>query len=121
MNTTQFKIVRAYNTIQKIADGKLPLPVSYKLFRLKKSMLPYFEFQLEEEKKALDECAAIADINNNWTFSTDEDKMAFIQRLNEIGSMEVDAEIETQTIPLSADLELSIADMEALEDFITFE
>lgn len=119
--TTQSKAVVAYKTINKISGGNLPLPVAFALFKMKKKLAAQFEFQIEQEQKIIEECKASVDAEGNWTFESEEDKKAFVERLTEVSNMPVEIDIDPQTIPLNANIELSVEDMEALENFIEFE
>lgn len=120
IKTTQKSAVRAYHTIVKLSNEPLPLPVSYKLFKLKKKLSPHFEFQSEQEVALIEQLHAKYD-DGGWVFETDEDRDTFIAKIKEINEMDIEVDIDPEKLPLGENLMLSISDMEALADFIEFE
>lgn len=120
IKTIQGKAIQAYKVIEKLSGGNMPLPVAYKFFKMRKALMPQYEFQIEEERKLLEKCGAIHQ-DGSWMFESEQGKNEFIELLDKIGKIEVDVDMEKQSISLDTNIELSIEDMEALDGFVNFE
>ena len=51
---TQLQIVKAIKTLDKIKGQALPLPLSYKLYKLRQSIQPHWDWQAEQERALMD-------------------------------------------------------------------
>lgn len=119
----QSKIIIAYNTIEQIKKREMVYPstVSYALFKTKKALQDQYDFQSEEETKLLKEFNPEQGENGNLKFKSNDEASQFLTKLDELGNLEVKLEYEKQKIKLTDDLKFSVAEIEALDDFIVFE
>lgn len=120
IQTTQRKAIQAYKVIEKISNGSLPLPVSYRLFKLKKILGTQYEFQITKENELFDTYQPEPQ-GSSWVFKSEEDKNAFVKKMKEINDLEIELDCDVLSIPLDTNLSLSIEDMEALDEYVTFE
>lgn len=122
----QSKIIKAYKVLNKLYEENLPLPVSYKLFKLRSQLAPQWDFQSDKERDVFSRYPVHVNENGTLVFENEEDRSAFMEELGTLcGEMaELDAdigEITKLTLSLSSGLNLSMEDIEALQDFVDFE
>lgn len=115
----QSNIVGAYKVLTKLSQQDLPIRLAFDLFKIKQQLQPQWDFQIEEETKA--SAAAKQLPGGRLEFQTTEEADAFRKRLAEIGEIDVEMEIKKPSIPLTAEIRLSVEDVEALKDFVEFE
>lgn len=118
--TKQGSIIKAYQALERMSTGVLPLHIAYKLFKIKQALRPHFEFQQEQEMALIDQYNP--DIQDGvWVFNNESDKNEFVEKLEEISKMHVDVDIMPESIPLDSALEGTVEDMESLCGFVLFE
>ena len=118
----QNKIVEAYKIIKNMNGEKFPLPIAYKLYKLRKELEPQVDFQYEQEKNLVDEFGGVVQENGSINFGNPENARKFVEKYNELGEMETDIEIEPVVINMrDVNIELSPNDIEKLDGFIAFE
>lgn len=118
--TKQGYIIKAYQALERMSTGVLPLHTAYKLFKIKQALRPHFEFQQEQEMALIEEYKP--DIQDGvWTFNSESDKNEFVEKLEEISKMPIEVDIVPERIPLASALEGTIEDMEYLCDFVLFD
>ena len=116
----QSAIIKAYKSICKLSQLDLPIRLAFDLFKVKMVLQPQWDFQIEEETKAASTAKPLE--NGQYEFPTTEGANAFREKMQEIGQIEVDMKFPKVRIPLSIPgLKLSVEDIEALKDFVTFE
>ena len=115
----QSKIVSAYKALTKLSQQDLPIRLAFDLFKIKQQLQPQWDFQIEEETKAAATAKQLP--GGRLEFPSPEEVEAFRKRIAEIGDMDVDLEIKKASIPLTAEIRLSVEDIEALKDFVEFE
>lgn len=120
IKTHQNKVIGAYKITEKLSGEVLPLPMAYKFFKLKKALRSQYDFQVEQENLLVEQ-HGVEYKDGFLTFRSEEDQQSFFSRLHEIGSMEVEIDIDLEHVAISDDIRFSIEDMEMLEDFIVFE
>lgn len=113
----QSKIINAYKIIDKISDNKLNLHTSYQIYKIKNSLKDIYQFQLQEEKKLIEEYNVVID-DGKLKFNTPEIASEFLDKLNEIGDNECDIDIVPVEIDSNENILLSIREIEQLEGFI---
>ena len=118
--TKQKYIIKAYKSILKIASGELPLSVAYSFFKLKQALTPQWEFQIEQERM-LFEKYELRQLDGEFTFNSEEDRNEFMQKIEDIGMLHVDIEVDPVHVRLDSDLKMSMEDVENLEGFVVFE
>ena len=116
----QQQIVNAYKVIKKYENEKLPLDISYGLFKLKKLLQPQWDFEVDQEKIIFEKYNPTYDKSGNMTFSSEEDEEKFVKDLAELLDMEVDWDEKKIHIDFKDRMELPIVDIEVLDDFVTF-
>lgn len=114
----QQQIVDAYKTILKFEEKELPLKTSYQLFKLKKKLTTQWEFELDKEKEIMEKYHPTYN-ENRLVFKSAEDQNGYANDMIELLSMEVD-DIEKTDIEFGEEFGISIADIEALDEFVNF-
>lgn len=115
----QLKIIEAYKAIQKMMDEPLTIGSSYKIFKLKKKLQDQWDFQYDEEQKLLSELQP--DMNSDgMKFASTEDADKYRALIKELSNIDVDIEGLPIQIPLTENITLSPANIEALDGFIEF-
>ena len=118
----QNKIVDAYKTIKNMNGEKFHLPVAYKLYKLRKELEPHFDFKTEQEKAAIAEFEGKVNDNGSVSFKSPEIAQQFVDKLKELGDMEIETEIEPVVIRMEdVHVELTPNEIEKLDGFIDFE
>lgn len=120
VKTNQGSVIKAYKAIEALSNQPLPLPVSYKLFKLKKKLAPHFEFQETQELSLFDQYRPTFE-NGELIFASNEDRDQFIEKMKEVGSLEVEVDMEPEQMQMDENMKISISTIEALAEFITFE
>ena len=90
----QEKINRAYESLMKLNNFKLPVKKAYAVYKLVQAADSAYQFALSEERKYLDEFHGTLKEDGNITFLTPSDCTAFKTKLDELCNMEVDIAIE---------------------------
>lgn len=129
----QSKIINAYKVLQQISAQPLPLPAAYKLHKLKTALQPQWDFQVNEEQKAISENGGTinpfgllqfaddppAGVEADETNDYGKGREKFEAKLTELADLEV--EVEYKPVKLDGkgnSLKLSINDLSALEGFV---
>ena len=120
MKSTHGKALKAYLTLQAMGSKQIPSSTAYKLFKLKKALLDVVEFQTEEEKKLVDECGGTITENGTIIIEDAEKRKEYAAKYKELEQMECDVEYNQIKLSSAEIKEMSINEMEALEDFVNF-
>jgi hypothetical protein len=118
MNTTQGKVVIAYTALANMSRKQLNSFTAYKLFRLKKKLASIVEFQREQEIKIVEEVGGSLSETGEVQFKDKEARAKFVEKQRELGELECEVEGEKISMMPKELPEVSLADMEALEEFI---
>ena len=118
MKTTQAQAITAFVTIRKMERQPINTFTAYKLFKLKKALADIVDFQSEQEIKLIEELGG--KVSPDGAIDLPEDKKAeYIERHKELEEMECEIDREGKIELYMKELkEISISDMEALDDFI---
>lgn len=118
----QEKINRAYESLMKLNNFKLPVKKAYAVYKLVQAVDSAYQFALSEERKYLDEFHGTLKEDGNITFLTPSDCTAFKTKLDELCNMEVDIAIEVVKLDEKdlGEQTLSPADIFNLEGFVDF-
>ena len=116
----QQQIVNAYKVIKKYENETLPLDVSYGLFKLKKLLQPQWDFEVEREEAIFKKYNPQNDEMGNIIFNNHEDQVHFEESIRELLNMDVEWNNEKVSIPFNHSFNVSMSDIEALDDFVTF-
>lgn len=116
----QEKYISAYKVIQKYENEKLPLDISYGLFKVKKILQDQWDFEVTKEQEIFDRYKPSVNDDGSFSFETTEDQIGFAKELSDLLSMKVDQDFDKVKIDFGDRVELSLTDIEALDDFIEF-
>lgn len=117
-------ISAAYKSLMKLKDSNFNVKTSYEIYKAIKLLQPQVDFETESVKKLLDKHNIQLDDEGKFKFDDEKKAKKFIEEYNakmeELMNMEIDLTYEKFSIPLTEDIKLSPADIEALEPFIDF-
>ena len=116
----QQEYISAYKVIQKYENEKLPLDIAYGLFKVKKILQDQWDFEVARELEIFDLYNPEASEENTFTFKSVEDQKNFTKDFSELLNMEVDKAFEKVKIDFGTRIEMSVADIEVLSNFIEF-
>lgn len=120
---TQFKINKAYSTLVRLAELKLPLKKAYELYKMTKSMEQSYQFAISEEQKYINEFNGTINPDGTVSFEDAIKFGAFQEKLAALNDMEV--EIDITPIVLSekdmGEQPITPAEIFSLEGFVSFE
>ena len=116
----QSRIINAYSITEALSSSEsLTTMGKWVLYSVRKTLSPHYEFQMEENKKLIEKYNGKVS-ENTIQFETPEDATAFQKEFNEIEELEIDMDFKKQEVKLSDIPDITIKQMEALEDFIEF-
>lgn len=120
------KIIKAYMVLDRLSKDEIPLAISYKLFKVKKLLQPQWDFQTERVEAIINKYDPKRLPDGSMKFKSKSEGEKCAQELNdkikEIGDMDISfADMKKPIINLDTDIRLSVSDIDALNDFFTFE
>lgn len=118
MKTTQGKAVAAYSALSAMARRPMNSGTAYKLFKLKKALSPVLEFQSEQEIQLVEEMGGTISDTGAILIADRDRRSEYQKRHRELTDLECDVDISETVIKMNELAEISVADMEALDDFI---
>lgn len=118
MKTTQGNAVAVFSALAQMSRKPMNSFAAFKLFRLKKAVAPIVEFQSEQEIKIVDELGGKVTDTGMIQIEDKEKRKEYADRHKELENMECDVDIEKMTMCMKEIPEITLADMETLEDFI---
>ena len=115
----QYQIINAYKATEKLINNdKLSAKDLWSIFQVRKALKPHWDFQAEREQALQEKYKNSFDENGNLS---GPDMTKFIRELNEINNLEIEIESKKKpSIRWKDDCGITIAIVEALEDFIDF-
>lgn len=118
-------IIKAYMVLNKMSSNEIPLSISYKLFKVKKMLQPQWDFQKERMDSVIEKYnpQRLPDGSLKFKNKKEGEKCAeeLSKMMEEIADMEIDfANAKRPQIQLDTNINLSIADIDALSPFIEF-
>ena len=116
----QGKLVNAYKVISDLYQQRLPLPISYKLYKLKIALQKAWDFQVDSERKLIDEFKPNALDDGRLQFADVDSAQAFDSRVREVLDMDSDIEITPITLPLIDGMSITPDNIEKLEGIVKF-
>ena len=119
----QSQINNMYGALTKLAKMQLPARTAFGIYKLAKKVEEIYSFAVEQESKLIDKYHAEIKDGGMITFQSAEDKENFQAELSELNNLEHDIDVDKITIKIDdlVNQTLSMSDIFALEDFITFE
>lgn len=118
METTQGKAVAAYVTLAQMGKKPMNSFAAYKLFRLKKALAPIIEFQSEQEMKIVEELGGRITEAGAIMIEDKDKRREYNERHKELENMACDVNTERISMFMKELPELSVADMETLDEYI---
>lgn len=116
---THKRIFEAYKALLKLSQQDLPLKEAWGIAKLIDKLRPFWDFQMQEERKFLDKCEW-TNTDGGIEFKKAEDAEAFSKHIDEIMSLEDSVEFEPVKLSLSNGAKLSAHDIAALDGFAEF-
>lgn len=114
----QAKIIQAYKATEEISKNtNLSLDTLWTFYRLRKALLPHWEFQVEREEALKNKYSQYAD--ENGTISGEPYK-EYLNEFNELLNLDKDVEFEKVKLVLQEGMGITIQMMESLDDFVEF-
>lgn len=116
----QQEYINAYKVIQKFENEKLPLDISFGLFKVKKLLQDQWDFQVSREKEIFELYNPKVTEEGTFVFKSKDDEKGFTEDFTELMNMDVDKTIDKIHIDFGSRIEMSISDIEALSSFVEF-
>lgn len=121
----QKQIIQACKVLERLYDNKLPLSVSYKLYKLRNMLQEQWEFQQEKESELFKKYDVGVDPDGTLVFESDEAqeefKKEFTEMINELAELDVDfGDFKKTILHFDDGLDLSMSDIDALSEFVDF-
>lgn len=117
MKTTQEKALNAYAALNRMSQRNMNSFTAYKLFKLKKALQDPVDFRIEQERKMIEELGGTLTETGQAVLESESQK-AFSEKVKELNALECEIEREKTVIFLAEIKDISLAEIEALEDFI---
>lgn len=116
----QGKIIKAIGALERVSNQRMPLKVSYSLFKLQQSLQPAMDYQAQREKELIDEFPPSETNGNRLTFDNPENGIGFNKGMKELAEMESDVTFTPVRIGTDCQIDISMEDIAALEEFVVF-
>ena len=117
MKTTQEKALNAYAALNRMSQRNMNSFTAYKLFKLKKALQDPVDFRIEQERKMIEELGGTLTETGQAVLESESQK-TFSEKVKELNALECEIEREKTVIFLAEIKDISLAEIEALEDFI---
>lgn len=120
----QSDIVKVYNTIcnyknREAKNHEGSLRFNHAIFLVQKAIEPHIEFQNEQQQKLYDEFKPEVD-GDTFDFGTAERRIEFMNKMKDIGELDVNIDFDKPTIDLSENVSLDPDEIASLEPFVIF-
>lgn len=117
------KLVNGYKAIERLYANKLPMQDAFRIYNLKSTIKEIYNFQMEQELKIIAENHGERKENGDLSFPTELDFARFRDAILELNEVELDVQVEPVVLRMDhiQNIEISPADIEALEGFVFFE
>lgn len=122
IKANQKQINNAYTSLAYLSRLKLPIKVSYDLYKMVKITEEKFNFSIEEEKKLLDCYNGTVDEQGVIHFKDGDSVTKFNKEHEELLALEHDLDIDPVIVDMNTvdDQRISITDIINLEGFVSF-
>lgn len=119
MKTTYAKATDAYTTLLRTArQPVMDLATAGRLFRLRKSLFPAYEFWAEMQQQIIDELGATTDSAGRILFKSPEEEAAYKEKIAELNRQECELDVVPVQIPEDANLKYTPEDLWILDGFV---
>lgn len=119
----QDQIIAAHKVLTNLSNEPLNIKLSYQIYRLLKKLQPYYDFQVEKERELFKKYNPKPSENGTFDFNTPEEAQEFANAMKELWESEID-DLDFKPVVLHLDqdnIQLSVKDIKALDDFVIFE
>lgn len=121
----QNKIIGACNAMDKILKADIPFSIKSKIYAVRKTFQPEWDFQMEQEKMLIDALPRITDENGD-EYVPKQAMGSFNKKMDELGDIDVTKEFEPISIVVTEEMDKAFGvldgkDMYALEGIISFD
>lgn len=110
---TQGKIIQAIKALDRLKGQPISLPISYKLYRLRKSLQPHWDWQVEQEMQLVEKYGEQTE--NGMTV---KDRAGFDSALSSVVETEIEQDWDAVSIGINDGLNISMDDLAVLEEFV---
>ena len=119
---TYQQVVNAKKAIDEISKFKYPISISYTLFKFKKRIDELFQFEVEQEKKQIDQFHGRVQHDGTIVFQNQEECSACTEAINQILHSEISEDIEPVVICLQdiPDVQMTPETIDLLDGFVLF-
>jgi len=116
----QINIVNAYSITEQLAQANnLTIQGKWALYKTRKDLLSHYEFYMEESKKLFNSYETTR-TEDSIQFKSQKLAEEYQKKQAEIDNLDVDVKIEKQNCKLSDIPDISVPQIEMLEQFIEF-
>ena len=118
----QYKLVKGYEALSRLASIKMPAACAYKIYKLIKTLDADYNYFVNGERDLLRKYNADIKPDGAITFKNKDNAIMFQKELDDIGNVEADVDFTVIQIPINVveDQIMIPADMMALDGFIEF-
>lgn len=116
-------LVNGYKALERLYAQKLPMVDAYKVYRLKGQVSDVYKFQSEQETKIIEEHHGTHADNGDISFPDELEFAKFRDAIIELNETEIDVPVDPVVIAMDhvKNINISPADIEALEGFVSFQ
>lgn len=119
IKTTQGKALNAYSTINRIRN-KIKGKDALNLFHLKNVLQENVDFQVEQERSLVEEYGGTVTETGAVLIEDKDRRLEFQQAYRELQEMECEVKTEPLTMSIDRNPDVTLDDIEQLQDFIIF-
>ena len=117
----QIKIAQAYDVTNRLSkDNNLTIAGKWGLYKLRKDLLSHYEFYIEESRNLFNTYKTTTTDTGSIKFESPEYADEYLAQQANIDNFDVDVSFEKQQLKLSDIPNISIQQIELLDDFIEF-
>ena len=116
----QIKIINAYLATEELAkQSDLPIQIKWTLFNLRKTLSTYYTFYVDESQQLFSKYETIKE-GTSIIFETPDLAEEYKTKQDAIDNFEIELDFEKQPCKLSDIPNITVQQMETLENFIDF-
>jgi len=118
----QFKVNKAYNTLSRFAEMRLPLSKAREIYSMIKALDEPYQFAINEERKYIEEFDGVVNNDGTISFESPEKYASFQEKMSDLSDTDVDVKIKPIELTESdlGDQTITPAEIFILEGFISF-
>lgn len=118
----QIQVINAFTALNHLRAMRLPVRDAYNVFNLRKQLEQSYIFEMEREKKLLEETDGQIKDDGSLLFPTEEAAIRFNEGVEEANNMDVEIEFEPIQMQMDAiaGIQITPEDIEKLDGFVIF-